>query len=223
MPECLECGKPFERKRPEGRTPKFCSRKCYEKKYYRHPDDTGAEDRNRTCIRCGTPFVQSKRHQRFCSRGCYEGGWQVEHRELHNARQRKKRADDPEWFREHEPKYAKTYRAKSLSKKPWKYLLQSRRLDAEKRGLVFTLTDEWAAERWDNRCEVTGLVFRQNKSRGPWPFSPSIDRINNRKGYTPDNCRFVIWGVNALKGVGTDKDMYTIALVIAAKISHTDS
>lgn len=33
-------------------------------------------------------------------------------------------------------------------------------------------------------------------------------------GYVIENCRMVIFGVNALKGRGTDKDLYKIANAI---------
>jgi len=42
-------------------------------------------------------------------------------------------------------------------------------------------------------------------------YSPSIDRIDNSKAYTPDNCRFVLNCVNSFKHDGTDADIYRIA------------
>jgi hypothetical protein len=49
---------------------------------------------------------------------------------------------------------------------------------------------------------------------GPQPFSASLDKIEPSKGYTKNNSRFILWGCNALKGVGADEDMYAIALRI---------
>ena len=42
-------------------------------------------------------------------------------------------------------------------------------------------------------------------------FIPSIDRIDPKGGYTTDNCRFVLQGINAFKGQETDENMYRIA------------
>lgn len=43
-------------------------------------------------------------------------------------------------------------------------------------------------------CQVTGAPFDLETPRGP--FSPSLDRIDNSKGYTADNCRVVVLCLN---------------------------
>jgi hypothetical protein len=98
---------------------------------------------------------------------------------------------------------------------PWLSLLYSAKDRAKKRGIEFSLTAEWAESCWAGRCAVTDLPFLIG-ARGPGPksFSPSIDRIEPRKGYSPDNCRFVLMAVNALKGSTTEEDMYRIAEAI---------
>lgn len=215
---CLECGQLFVRKRLVGRGPKYCSRRCYSKSYDRHPDDTKDTPKNAICGRCRTPFVKKKRNQRYCTKACYYGAWIEQHPEVNNARQKKRRQEQPEWYREREPLYYKKYRTKIESSRPWSYLLQSRRVESEKRNWPFELTDEWACARWTGRCEITDLEFQKNAVRGPHPFSPTIDKIVPELGYTQANSRFVIWGVNALKGTGTDADMYFIAeAIVAAK------
>lgn len=134
-------------------------------------------------------------------------------------RQQQRRLSQPEWYKEREPGYGQKHRAKLLSSRPWAYLLKSRQADAAKRGIAFELTDEWARARWTGRCEITSIAFRINGKRGPSPFSPSIDRIDANKGYAQDNARFVLWGCNALKGVGSDIDMLEIAEAIV-RIFH---
>lgn len=66
----------------------------------------------------------------------------------------------------------------------------------------------------DFKCAVSGLPF---VFEGLNCYSPSIDRINNDRGYTPTNCRIVLYSVNSLKSVGTDVDMVTIAKAIVAR------
>jgi hypothetical protein len=166
------------------------------------------------CHVCGTPFVPKMKSQRYCSRLCYSRSFAHNHREQHNARSRTRRTNCPDWYREHEPKYYKSYRAKITSKHPWKYLLASAKARAKENSLAFDLTNEWAAKRWTGHCEITNIKFGINGKRGPFPYSPSIDRVDPSKGYTQDNARFVLWGCNALKGVGTDADMLQIAIAI---------
>jgi hypothetical protein len=101
-----------------------------------------------------------------------------------------------------------------LSSRPWGYLLKSAQSRAKEKALPFELTDAWACARWNGACEITGILFRKNEKRGPHPFSPSIDRKNPALGYTQSNTRFILWGCNAIKGVGNDFDMYEIAEAI---------
>lgn len=167
-----------------------------------------------TCAVCQAIFVKKKCTQLYCSRACYGISWSRRNPEKHRARSRQRRQDHPEWYREREPKYYRTYRAKMLSSRPWRYLLQSARLRAKEKQWAYELDDTWARRRWTGKCEITSIPFEQNGSRGPWPLSPTIDRINSKKGYTKRNSRFVLWGCNAIKGSGTDADMLKIAKAI---------
>ena len=77
------------------------------------------------------------------------------------------------------------------------------------KDIEFSLTYEWFKEKAIKigRCEVTGIQFDHSKPkvRGKSnPFGPSIDRVNPNLGYTPDNCRVVVWIHNRAKG---DDDM----------------
>lgn len=168
----------------------------------------------RTCGVCNGEFLPKRINQRYCCSDCYKKAWPINNREKHNARQRQKRADDPEWFSTHEKRYYRTYRAKLLSARPWNYLLTSRRSEAQRKNIPFTLTQEWASKRWTGCCEMSGIAFRVHGKKGPHPFSPSIDQIIIGKGYTPENSRFVLLGINALKGVGTDADVVEIVRAI---------
>lgn len=124
----------------------------------------------------------------------------------------------PEWFQQREAAYSKRSRTKAIDTRPWKYILKSRMYDARKRGIEFSLTDEWAAARWTGHCELTGIPFdKPGNGLGPKPFSPSVDRIDQSKGYLPTNARFVLWAVNAMRGVGSDEAMYEIAAALLRK------
>jgi len=78
------------------------------------------------------------------------------------------------------------------------------RTRAQKNGLEFTLTVEWARERvLHGRCELSGIPFdfsEIGKKSNAKPYSPSIDKINAHRGYTPDNCRVICWALNSAFG-----------------------
>lgn len=46
-------------------------------------------------------------------------------------------------------------------------------------------------------CEMTGIPFDMNAAGKRRWNSPSIDRIDSRKGYVYGNVRFILWSVNA--------------------------
>lgn len=80
-------------------------------------------------------------------------------------------------------------------------LLNGAQWRAKKNGLQCTLTVDDIVEivrRANGCCEVTGLPFSDegaNNCRRA-PYRPSLDRIDAGSGYTPENCRLVLFAVN---------------------------
>lgn len=106
---------------------------------------------------------------------------------------------------------------------PWKPLLSNVQERAKKKGIVFSLTSEWAEARWTGRCEVTDIPFWiGRRGNGPSRLGPSVDRIDPRVGYIPDNCRFILMAVNAMKQNGSDEEMLEIAKAIVLRMSMRD-
>lgn len=79
------------------------------------------------------------------------------------------------------------------------------------RDIDFDIEKSWFVEKLLNgKCEVTGIPFILKSkedamsvvSKGQYrnPFSPSIDRIDNSKGYSTDNCQMVCVIYNTCKG-----------------------
>jgi len=97
---------------------------------------------------------------------------------------------------------------------PWLNAWQGSKQRAKKRGTPFTITKDWCEARWTGRCEVSNIEFILSTKRSPYLFSPSLDQIIPGLGYTPENSRFVLHAVNALKGEGTDENMLAIAEAI---------
>ncbi len=79
-------------------------------------------------------------------------------------------------------------------------LWQEGRKRARLKGIEWRLTKKWVAKRVGRGlCADTGLPFDlSNVATGSRnPRAPSIHRINSSKGYTPRNCRVVIYQLNA--------------------------
>lgn len=93
-------------------------------------------------------------------------------------------------------------------------LFRGARDRALKIGVEFSLTREWILARMEaGVCEVTGLPFSYDQSseshRVPW--APSLDRVDNRSGYTWWNTKVVVWAYNAAKGEWHHTDVMRLA------------
>lgn len=78
------------------------------------------------------------------------------------------------------------------------------------KGLQFNLDIAWAESTYTGFCSITGVAFKHGEGR-PSSYSPSVDRIDPSKGYLKENCRWVLFCVNAFKGRMTDDEMFTIS------------
>lgn len=105
---------------------------------------------------------------------------------------------------------------KRRSEQPWYSSLLHAGDRSRKVGHEHDLTAEWARRTYTGACSLTGIPFHVSATlpagkSGGRPYSPSIDRISPLKGYTQDNCRWVLFAVNSFKGTMTDAEMLTIA------------
>lgn len=132
-----------------------------------------------------------------------------------NGRKDKRKITDSIYYQTHQKEFI-------VRKQKWRhanahfYPLNNARNRSKHRNWKFDLTQKWARENWTGVCALTGLPFVKSKSLAN-PFSPSIDKIKPELGYIQTNCRFVLHGVNCLKGLGTDEDVLKIARAIVAK------
>ena len=122
---------------------------------------------------------------------------------------------------EKQAQYRKTSYARHKSKrnkesKAWRIknaaynVVRSARVRCSHNGMEFNLDREWAEKIYTGYCELTKISFILDGERQS-PYSLSLDRIDNKKGYTKDNCRFILLSINMMKGIGTDNEMYKIA------------
>lgn len=105
-------------------------------------------------------------------------------------------------------------RKKVRAEKPYMATLYDAKARARRNGLAFELTESWARERWTGKCELTGALFDRLTGGRPSAFSASLDRIDPTNGYTPDNCRFILWAVNRFKSNYDDATMMRIARLL---------
>jgi hypothetical protein len=95
---------------------------------------------------------------------------------------------------------------------PWRKLIWNARTRANRRNLAFDLTLEWIEARWTGNCECSQVPFEIFGSK---LFAPSIDRIDPKKGYTQNNCRVILWGINMLKAHLDDAEVYRFLSAIS--------
>jgi hypothetical protein len=88
-------------------------------------------------------------------------------------------------------------------------LLNNAKSRCKRSGLPCSITRPWVEAGLVAGCALTGLQFEFNGTKGS--RSPSIDRIDNSKGYTPENSRLILNCLNMFKGTGTDADMLEVA------------
>lgn len=200
------------------------------------------------CEDCKTPFQPGRKTQRFCSKPCkirwHMRNWRAKNperekeiqtksrtprrekinakiREWHHANKTKQNAKRRQHHAEHrdEANMKREARYHATQKEtPWNKLLMTAKQRAKNKEVSFSLTPQWASERWTGRCELTDIPFRIVRPFGGF-FSPSIDRIIPSRGYEPDNCRFILFAVNALKGSETDENMM---IVVSALYNQKD-
>lgn len=102
--------------------------------------------------------------------------------------------------------------AKSRKLRPLSALLRSLKARAKTMGLAFTLTE--ADLNVPEVCPVLGIPLMMHAGEGKGvgqDNSPSVDRIDNSKGYTAENILIISNRANRLKGDSTPNELLAIA------------
>lgn len=98
-----------------------------------------------------------------------------------------------------------------------------RRNIRDKRGaratVKCTLTNDWVIENsYTDRCAVTGLPLLLGRPGDP--CSPSFDRIDPSKPYTPDNTRVISLFANVAKNQWSEEVFRLLVLATAANMGR---
>lgn len=76
-------------------------------------------------------------------------------------------------------------------------IVNSAKNRAKKRGWAFNITPEWVLSQYTGICPVFGIPLKRNK--GLADDSPTLDRVDNSRGYTKDNVIIVSMKANRSK------------------------
>lgn len=87
---------------------------------------------------------------------------------------------------------------------------------AKAKRLEFTITQDDIFI--PDRCPVLDIPLFKNTSSGPCDNSPTIDRLDSDRGYTPENILVVSHKANRLKNNGTLEEIVSLAVFLAKQL-----
>ncbi len=86
---------------------------------------------------------------------------------------------------------------------------------SNKKGLEYNIDTKYLMSIWpkDNKCPILGYTMRpaQDGSSGQDNYSPSLDRIDPRKGYIKGNCEWVCSLANSMMTAAEGPDLIRFA------------
>ena len=80
---------------------------------------------------------------------------------------------------------------------------------AKKDGRKFTLEPS-DIPKIPKKCPILGIKIKENDEVGPKDSSPSLDRIKQEEGYTPENIRIISNRANRLRQDATKEELKLI-------------
>jgi len=110
-----------------------------------------------------------------------------------------RRKANPDFFKER----ARLWRIKN----PARYMVSQIKSRATKRGIDFNLKEEDITI--PDTCPVLGIPLKYGGNKNK-DNSPSVDRIDNSKGYTKDNICVISYRANSLKSNATIKEIEAV-------------
>jgi len=113
-------------------------------------------------------------------------------------------------------KYNKEYYAKNIVKETARrkentlgFALSCVKVRAKRKNIAFNLTKEDMI--FPEVCPILGIKLERRKGYGSNYNSPSIDRIDNTKGYTKDNIQIMSRRANAMKSDASPEELLLFA------------
>ena len=87
--------------------------------------------------------------------------------------------------------------------------------------MEFTITPENVYQAMVDKCPVLGIDLKPS-DRYYWDASPSLDRIDSARGYTPDNIWVISARANRIKSDATLGELKSLVAALEVKHGHCD-
>ena len=125
------------------------------------------------------------------------------------------------WRDENRVKIREYFHDYSL-KNPEKILLLSAKNRAKKKGEAFSITEEDIIIPIN--CPVLNepleKIFKPTGKRGAAAYAPSLDRIDNTKGYEKGNIQVISYKANSMKNSASPKQLLRFAYWVILTYGH---
>ena len=153
------------------------------------------EQFGKTCSSCKvflplTSFTKNKANKK--------DGLQYHCKSCDNNRQAKRRVEKKDELLEYGRKYQANRRTDFNYRLRMLLNASKQRATTKNREHTITLQDIKNKYPIDSKCPIFGIELEFNNT-GFRDNSPSIDRIDSTKGYTPDNIQIISWKANSIK------------------------
>lgn len=107
---------------------------------------------------------------------------------------------------------------------PWEEMWRVVRRRVQRTGHEFSISPEDVRAAWpaDGCCPALGIPMplpgsRRSGKCGPRPDSPTVDRVDNARGYVPGNIAIISWHANRIKSSACADEITRVAKWLAAK------
>jgi hypothetical protein len=144
--------------------------------------------------------------QAWC-KGCSKS-WATKNRDKRQLYEKRWREKYPERYRD---SYRKS-NAKSRLEHPERDMVVHARHRAKKKGIAFSLSPEDIVI--PKHCPIFGVELELGKGR-VGRNSPSLDRIDPNRGYTPDNVWVISYRANVIKNDAAPEELIHIGAVLS--------
>ena len=148
-----------------------------------------------------------------------------------NEKAKQWRLDNLEKYKAYQIKYREKNRDKfNESQKAWgknnpeKAILIKTKTRAKKNGTEFNI--DITDIRIPEKCPILNIpIIREfkgggNKNKGPRATSPSIDRLDNTKGYVKGNIQIISHKANVMKNSATPEELLQFAFWVILTYGH---
>ena len=178
---------------------KFCT-KCntFKVKTSFGKDSTRREGLCIYCKVCTNSVRRASKKKNRANNVKYNREYRAKNREKWNENERRYYSENSEKLGANAKKWRESYSG------TFRLLHIAAKARAKKKGLPYLIDDKVMIEMsraQADRCALTGIDFDFTSELGfiNRPYAPSVDRIDNSKGYTPDNIQIVCVIVNKAK------------------------